>query len=68
MISVGFQGKQFNIAVIQVYAPTTDAKGTEIDQVYEDLQFKNFKGYIPFIVIINYCLYSLCCILVAYLF
>ena len=38
MISVRFQGKQFNIRVIQVYAPTTDAKETEVDQFYEDLE------------------------------
>ena len=36
--SVCFQGKPFNITVIQVYAPTTDAKETEVDQFYEDLQ------------------------------
>ena len=38
MISVGFQGKPFNIMVIQVYAPTTDAEEDEVEQVYEDLQ------------------------------
>ena len=38
MISVHFQGKQFNITVIQVYAPTTDAKEAEVYQFYEDLQ------------------------------
>ena len=38
MISVCFQGKPFNITVIQVYTPTTDAKETEVDQFYEDLQ------------------------------
>ena len=36
MISVHFQGKLFNITVIQVYAPTTDAE--EADQFYEDLE------------------------------
>ena len=36
MISVDFQGKPFNITVIQVYAPTTDAKVPEVDQFYED--------------------------------
>jgi len=35
-ISVCFQGKLFNNKVIQVYAPTTDAK--EVEQFYEDLQ------------------------------
>ena len=37
MISVHFQGKPFNITVIQVYAPTIDAKEVEVDQFYEDL-------------------------------
>ena len=38
IISVHFQGKPFNITVIQVYAPTTDAEEAEVDQVYEDLE------------------------------
>ena len=38
MISVGFQGKPFNIAVIQVYAPTSNAEETEVKWFYEDLQ------------------------------
>ena len=38
MISVRFQGKPFNITVIQVYAPTTNAKESEVDWFYEDLQ------------------------------
>ena len=38
MILVVFQGKPFNITVIQVYAPNTDAKETQIDHFYEDLQ------------------------------
>ena len=38
MISVHFQGKQLNITVIQVYAPTTNAKETEVERFYEDLQ------------------------------
>ena len=37
MISVHFQGKLFNIIVIQVYAPTTDAKEAEVEWFYEDL-------------------------------
>ena len=37
MISVRFQGKPFNITVIQVYAPTNNAE-TEVEQFYEDLQ------------------------------
>ena len=38
MISVCFQGKPFNILVIQVYAPTTNAKEDEVEQFYEDIQ------------------------------
>ena len=38
MISVHFQGKPFNIIVIQVYAPTTNAKEAELEQFYENLQ------------------------------
>ena len=38
MISVRFQGKPFNIMVIQVYAPTSNAEDTEVEQFYEDLQ------------------------------
>ena len=38
MILVCFQGKPFNITVIQVYAPTTDAEETEVDQFYEHLE------------------------------
>ena len=38
MISVHFQGKPFNITVIQVYAPTSDAEEAEVEWFYEDLQ------------------------------
>ena len=38
MISVHFQGKPFNITVIQVYAPTSKAEETEVERFYEDLQ------------------------------
>ena len=38
MISVRLQGKPFNITVIQVYAPTSNAKETEVEWFYEDLQ------------------------------
>ena len=38
MISVHFQGKPFNIRVIQGYAPTTNAEEDEIEWFYEDLQ------------------------------
>ena len=38
MISVHFQGKPFNITVIQVHAPTSNAEEAEAEQFYEDLQ------------------------------
>ena len=38
MISVRFQGKPFNITVIQVYAPTSIAEEAEVERYYEDLQ------------------------------
>ena len=38
MISVRFQGKPFNITVIQVYAPTSNTEEAEVEQFYEDLQ------------------------------
>ena len=38
MISVHFQGKPFNIMVIQVYAPTTNAEEAKVEWFYEDLQ------------------------------
>ena len=38
MISVHFQGKAFNITVIQVYAPTSNAEEAEVGWFYEDLQ------------------------------
>ena len=38
MISVSFQGKPFNITVIQVYAPTSNAEEAEVKRFYEDLQ------------------------------
>ena len=45
MISVRFQGKPFNITVIQVYALTNNAKEAEVEQFYEDLQ--NFLELTP---------------------
>ena len=45
MISVRFQGKPFNITVIQVYAPTSNAEEAEIEQFYEDLQ--DLQGLTP---------------------
>ena len=38
VISVHFQGKPFNIMVIQVYAPTSNAEAAEVERFYEDLQ------------------------------
>ena len=38
MISVHFEGKPFNITLIQVYAPTSNAEEAEVEQFYEDLQ------------------------------
>ena len=38
MISVRFQGKPFNITVIQVYAPTSNTEEAEVEWFYEDLQ------------------------------
>ena len=39
MISIHFQGKPFNITVIQVYAPTSNAEKAEVEWFYEDLQY-----------------------------
>ena len=38
MISVHFQGKPFNITLIQVYAPNSNAEEAEVEQFYKDLQ------------------------------
>ena len=38
MISVHFQGKPFNITLIQVYVPTSNAEVAEVEQFYKDLQ------------------------------
>ena len=38
MVSVRFQGKPFNITLIQVYAPTTNAKEAKVEWFYENLQ------------------------------
>ena len=38
MTSVRFQGKPFNITVIQVYAPTTNAEEAKVERFYDDLQ------------------------------
>ena len=39
MISVRFQGKPFNITVIQLYAPINNAEEAEVERFYEDLQY-----------------------------
>ena len=38
MISLRFQGKPFNITIIQVYAPTSNSEEAEVEWFYEDLQ------------------------------
>ena len=38
MISIHFQGKPFNIMVIELYAPNSNAEKAEVEQFYEDLQ------------------------------
>ena len=43
MFLINFQGKPFNITVIQVYAPTTSAEEAEADQFYEELAPKKKK-------------------------
>ena len=45
MTSVRFQGKPFNITVIQVYAPTSNAEEAEVERFYEDL--KDFLELTP---------------------
>ena len=45
MISVHFQGKPFNITVIQTYAQTSNAEKAEVEWFYEDLQ--DFLGLTP---------------------
>ena len=53
MISVRFQGKPFNITVIQVYTPTINAEEAEVERFYEDLQDLvelSHKKYVLFII------------------
>ena len=50
MISVRFQGKPFNITVIQVYAPTSDAEEAEVERFYEDLLELTLKKGVLFII------------------
>ena len=50
MISVHFQDKPFNITIIQVYDPTTDAKEAEVERFYEDLLGLTPKNDVLFII------------------
>ena len=50
MISVHFQGKPFNITVIQVYTPTTNAEETTVEWFCEDLQELTPKKDVLFII------------------
>ena len=50
MISVHFQGKPFNIIVIQVYTPTSNAEEAEIEWFYEDLLELTPKKDVVFII------------------
>ena len=47
MTSVRFQGKPFNIRVIQVYVPTTSAEEAEVDQLYDDLEDLTITENLP---------------------
>ena len=53
MISVHFQGKPFNITVIQAYATTSNAEEAEVEEIYEDLQYhleRTLKKDVLFII------------------
>ena len=50
MISVHFQGKLFNIMVIQAYAPTSNAEEAEVEWFYEDLSELTPKKDVIFII------------------
>ena len=50
MISVSFQGKSFNITVVQVYVPTSNAEEAEVEQLYEDLLELTPKTNVLFII------------------
>ena len=50
MISVHFQGKPFNITVIQVYIPTTNIKEAEVEQFFDDLLELTPKRDVLFII------------------
>ena len=49
--SVHFQGKPFNITVIQIYSPNNDAEEAKVDQLYEDLEdLLELKKHVLFII------------------
>ena len=50
MISVHFQGRPFNITVIQLYAQSSNAEKAEVEQFYEDLQELTPKKHVLFII------------------
>ena len=50
MVSVHLQGKPFNITVIQVHAPTSNAEEAEVERFYEDLQEQTPKKDVLFII------------------
>ena len=53
MISIRFQGKPFNITVIQAYAPTSNAEQAEVERYYEDItrpSRTNTKKYVLLII------------------
>ena len=50
MLSVHFQGKAFNITVIQAYAPNINTEEAEVEQFYEDLQKLTSKKVVLFII------------------
>ena len=54
MILVHFQGKPFNITVIQVYAPTRNTEEAEVEWFYEDLQDLLFIYFLNLILFLNF--------------
>ena len=54
MISVHFQGKPFNIMVIQDYAPTSNAEEAEVEKFYEDLQASELTPKKDVLLILGY--------------
>ena len=55
MISVHFQGKPFNIMVIRVYDPTSNAEEAEVDHFYEDLDLLELTPKTDVLFIIGEC-------------